>query len=398
MTLPKLDRKFKVIDEKSDPDLNKEFKSLVLRGRDQLSHYAAQMDLLFSETSAPSTVRWSLLESWLLYNPETEPIGILIWKDQVLVAAGLLALQHQWGFCRITKIGVEGEPYCLPARDNLSGYLLGEGLINALRSIKKPWFLCLTDLSDTDPVANSINIRLKLNKISILSKKSIYTYSPQLWFDRPNGLNHYLSHDTRSAVVEAENKIKDAGLTLAMQWLSEPCEIGKSLDEIIHVHHERNRLKPGLAILDELSEAALFRETVLNHAKATRIRLLTLRIDGSLAAFSIGVLDRDMLWVYANLASPDWLSYSTGTIINAEIVRSAYSDPSIKGVNWGAGLERSKMSGNVRLIPSIKLLGWSSWPTHLAWLGGNKMKRALSFSNFISAGRNQKKNAENDRS
>jgi hypothetical protein len=400
MAITKLDEIFKVIDKKNDLYLNEGCKSLILRGRDQLSDYAAQIDLLFSDTSAPSAVRWPLLESWLLYNPEAEPIGVLIWNDQALVAAGLFALYHKNLFCRITKIGVQGEPYWLAARDQFSGDLLGEGLIKAFQTIKKPWFLCLTDLPDTDPVVSAISHRLKQSEIST------FAYSPQLWFDRQNGLNQYLSLNTRSAVAKAKNRIKRDGLALDMQWSSEVYEIEKSLDEIVLVHRERNRLKRGLAILDDPLEAAFFRETVLNYAKAKKIRLLTLRLDGSLAAFAMGILDRDMLWIYANLVSPNWLRYSAGTIINAEVVRSVYSDPSIKGVNWGAGLQRYKMSGDVKLIPAVKLMGWSSWPTRLAWLVREKIREGrgkarqvlLSSKNFISADKNQKKNTENSQS
>jgi|GEM_PF-1698932 len=397
MTISKLDEEPKVVDKKYELVLNKEFKSLILRGHSQLSDYAAQIDFLFSETAAPSAVRWPLLESWLFYNSEVEPIGVLIWNNQVLVAAGLLALHHRNGFCKITKIGVEGEPYWLSARDQFSGALLGEGLIKAFQSIKKPWFLHLTDLPDTDPVINTINARLKLSQISTFS------YSPQLWFDRECGLNRYLSLNTRSAVAKAKNRIKRDGLALDMRWSSDVSEIENAMDEIVQIHRERNRLKHGQAILDDPQEAAFFRETVLTQAQAERIRLLTLRLSGSLAAFAIAVLDRDMLWIYANLVSPNWLRYSAGTIINAEVVRAAYSDSAIKGVNWGAGLQRYKMSGDVKLVPLVKLMGWSSRPTRLAWQGRekirqgrNKIRQILSSAkNFISADKKQKENTEN---
>lgn len=383
-------KKCKVSDKKCDPVLLKEFNPLILMGRDQLAYYAAQMDLLFSETFAPSAVRWPLLESWLRYHPEAEPIGVLIWDDQALVAAGLFALRHGNGFCKITKIGEEGEPYWLSARDQTSSNLLGEGVISALQIIKKPWVFHLTDLPDTDPVVSAIHIRLKLSNISNFS------YSPQLWFDRKNGINKYLSKNTRSAVAKAKNRIKHDGLAIDMQWLVEVYEIEKSLDEIVQLHRERNRLIRGLALLDDPLAAAFFRETVLNYAKAKRIRLLTLRLNGSLAAFAIGVLDRDMLWINANLVSPNWLRYSAGTIVNAEVVRAAYSDPALKGVNWGAGLQRYKMSGDVKLIPSIKLMAWSSWPICLAWLGLNKIKQVLLYLHLLmSADKNQRKNTRN---
>jgi hypothetical protein len=396
MTISKLDEKSKAIDKKNELVLNKEFKSLMLRGHSQLSDYAEQIDSLFSETAAPSAVRWPLLESWLLYKPEVEPMGVLIWHHQALIAAGLLALEHRKGFCKITKIGVEGEPYWLSARDPFSGALLGEGLVKALQSIKKPWFLHLTDLPGTDPVINAINARLELSQISTFS------YSPQLWFDRECGLNRYLSLNTRSAVAKAKNRIKRDGLALDMRWSSDVSDIENAMDEIVQVHRDRNRLKHGRAILDDPREAAFFRETVLTQARAERIRLLTLRLNSSLAAFAIAVLDRDMLWIYANLVSPSWLRYSAGTILNAEVVRAAYGDSSIKGVNWGAGLQRYKMSGDVKLVPLVKLMGWSSRPTRLAWLGREKIRQGrskirqilASAGHFIGINRH-KKNTEN---
>ncbi|MGJ0483587.1 MAG: GNAT family N-acetyltransferase [Methylomicrobium sp.] len=369
MAISTIEERLGLIDTKNDRVSNQRFTLLVLKRREQISYYSAQLDSLFSETLVPSTVRWPLLESWLLYNPEVEPMGILIWNNQHLIAAGLFALKYGNGFCRITKIGVEGEPYGLGARDARASDLLGEGLRKALQAIGMPWFIYLPDLPDADPIARAITKQLKPCELLTCS------HSPQLWFDRQSGLNRYLSQNTRSAVAKAKNRIKGEGLTIDMQWMSEYGPIEKLMDEIVEVHRERNRQKRGHAILDDPSEAALFRETVLIHARAERIRLLTLRLTGSLAAFAIGVLDRGMLWIYANLASPNWLRYSPGTIINAEVVRSAYSNPTIKGVNWGPGLLRYKMSGDVKLIPSLKLMGWSSWPTRLAWLGRNTIRR-----------------------
>jgi hypothetical protein len=353
--------------KKKAPVSHEGFASLVLRGSRQISEYGAQLDRLFSDTLAPSTVRWPLMESWLRYNPEVEPMGVLIWDNRHLIAAGLFGLRYGNGFCRITKIGVEGEPYGLGARDAHARCLLGAGLRKALQDIGMPWFIYLTDLPDDDPIARTIAAWLKPSVLSTC------THSPQLWFDRQSGLNRYLSQNTRSAVAKAKNRIKGDGLSIDMQWLSEYGPIEKFMDEIVAVHRERNRQKRGHALLDDPSEAALFRTTVLLHARDERIRLLTLRLADSLAAFAIGVLDRDMLWIYANLASPQWLRYSPGTIINAEVIRLAYSDPSIKGVNWGPGLQRYKMSGDVRLVPSLELMGWSSWPIRLAWLGRNSL-------------------------
>src|SRR5436309_10940464 len=61
-----------------------------------------------------------------------------------------------------------------------------------------------------------------------------------------------------------------------------------------------------------------------------------------------------------NRVSPAWLRYSPGTIANGEVVRHAFEDPSCHGVNWGGGLQRYKLSGEVTLVPCQTLYAWSS--------------------------------------
>jgi CelD/BcsL family acetyltransferase involved in cellulose biosynthesis len=126
------------------------------------------------------------------------------------------------------------------------------------------------------------------------------------------------------------------------------------------VHRRRSLQMHGRSGLDDPAARGYFEAVVGTHAAAGRVRLLTLRLNRTLAAFALCLLDRDLLWVYANMVSPDWLRYSAGTISNAEVVRWAHATPGIAGVNWGAGLQRYKLSGPVVLSRSQHLHAWSS--------------------------------------
>jgi len=88
--------------------------------------------------------------------------------------------------------------------------------------------------------------------------------------------------------------------------------------------------------------------------------LLALHLNCELAAFALCVLDNHTYWVLANYASPDWLRYSPGTIANAEVVRHAFESHCIRGVNWGAGIQRYKLSGKTGMAHHRTFYAWSS--------------------------------------
>jgi len=352
----------------------------VIKGRDQLKYYSSQLDLLFSEVNAPATMKWSLLEAWLRLHTKTQPFGILVWQNNSLVAAALFALYKRCGFCMLSKLGEIGEPYSFAAKDKNASEELVEGLVEELRKLNRPWIINIADLADDDPVVTVLATRLNLSKVLKCS------HSPRLLFDDRSDLNKYLSRNTRSAVAKAKNRICRHGIMMEVKWIEDGSEIEGYLDEIVNIHRLRNRQKRGLAKLDDPSLADLFKETLLVHAKAQSLRLLTIRLDGSLAAFSICIHDRGLLWVYANLVSPDWLSYSAGTIANAEVVRSAFDDSSIKGVNWGGGLQRFKLSGSVTVVITNRRIGWSSQLSRLAWLSINKIRSLAVVPSSISPG------------
>ena len=105
--------------------------------------------------------------------------------------------------------------------------------------------------------------------------------------------------------------------------------------------------------------------------------MLELRIGGELAAYAVCNLADGELWVYSNSVSPAYTHYSAGTIANAEVVRYAHADPQIAVLNWGAGIQRYKLSGPVRIVETETLTAWSSSATRRALAIARKGKQLL---------------------
>ncbi|MEN3360964.1 MAG: hypothetical protein V7637_4946 [Mycobacteriales bacterium] len=357
--------------------------AVVVRGP-RLAVYAAELDDLFDRTGAPLAARWPSLDAWSRHHPRYEPWAVLVRRGArvgggriddgtgdggELVGAAVLARQLRFGCWKIGPAGVEGEPACLAAADPPATTALATAVRRALGQLDRPWLLRLTDLPDPDPVAAALMTELPF------SARRPGPDAPQLRFAPGQPLTAYLSRNTRAAVAKARNRIIRDGLTANTAWTAAPGQVAAVLPELMSVHRQRSIQVHGRSAFDDPVAAMFFDAVVRRHASAGKVRLLTLRLDQALAAFALCLLDRDTLWVYANMVSPDWLRYSAGTIANAEVVRWAYAAPETAGVDWGTGLQRYKLSGAVTLRPSQHLYAWSSRGVQLGVAARRQLSR-----------------------
>jgi len=68
----------------------------------------------------------------------------------------------------------------------------------------------------------------------------------------------------------------------------------------------------------------------------------------------------DILYVSSNRIAPVWDRYSPGLLASAEVVRAAFADPALGGVDWGVRVQRYKLSGHAELRQYEVLSAWSS--------------------------------------
>jgi CelD/BcsL family acetyltransferase involved in cellulose biosynthesis len=186
-----------------------------------------------------------------------------------------------------------------------------------------------------------------------------------LRFAPGRSLNNYLSSNTRSAVAKARNRIKREGVVMTKNWSRDFEQIQATLGQVLDIYRRRDHQMFGQSLIDDPEAERFFLMFVTEHAKQNLIDLLTIHLDGQLAAFAVCLLDNDEHWVLVNKASPAWLRFSPGTIANAEVVAHAFEAADSHGVNWGGAPQRYKLSGEVTLIPRQTLFLWSSWRVKL---------------------------------
>ncbi len=325
-----------------------------LSTRADIARWQAPIDTLLDRVGAPPPARRETLEPWFAHHPHVDPWGVLVLRHGEPVASVVLARTRRFGIDRFTAPGYPGSAHWLPAVDAPAAALLARTLAHALGRSGRPWTLYLTDLPVPDPTLDALRPELAL------AARWLGPPMARICFDPGQPLSLYLSRNTRAAVAKALNRMTRHGLNHALDWTTDPDAIAATIDAMVDVHRRRSLQQFGSSPLDDPRLVSLFGATVRGHARAGRVRLLTLRIDGALAAFALCEVTAGILWVDTNRASPDWLAFSPGTVVNAEILRMAHADPAITCVDWGGSVQRYKLSGHPTLVQLQRLQAWSS--------------------------------------
>ena len=336
-------------------------------GFDQLMHHGDALDSLLRCADAPATARWGPLVAWMRHHPKMTPWCVLVSRNEEVVAAALLVRIRRGAVCRFETMGEMHLPSRLPARDPDSVTDLARALTLRLAGIRTPWTLHLHALEETDPVAAAIMERLDV------ASSELEFLSPRLAFTRGEPLTSYLSHNTRSAVAKARNRIKNAGLVCELGWTRDQAEIDDTVPEITELYRKRNvQRRQSVGLLDDADYRSYFADMMHAYAADGLVRLLTLRLNGELASYAMCLESAGLLFVYSNRMSPDWMHFSPGAITNAEVVRHACWDRSVRGVDWGSGIERYKVSGNATIHPYHVVHAWSSKTMCSVWTAKNR--------------------------
>jgi CelD/BcsL family acetyltransferase involved in cellulose biosynthesis len=329
----------------------------VWRGHDEIWAHSVLLGESLAAAGAQVSARWPAVRVWLDHHRDEHPWAVVVERDGQCVAAAVLSVRHRLGVGYVRSASEDGTSAAAVARTESAGLLLAEALSAELSVGFRPWVLRLGLLAEGDPVGWGLRVRLRHTQ-SVPAQQM-----PRLLFVPGSDLRRYLSRNTRSAVAKARNRLLDAGGgRLELLWLSAPERVQVVLGEVLDLHRRRNRQIRDHALLDNPAAAAYFQDMVLGHAEAGQLQLLTARVDGVLAAFAVCFVGGSTCWVYANLVAPEWTAFSVGTIANAEVVRRFHAEPGIDCLDWGAGVQRYKLSGDAVVLGTEMLQGWSSWP------------------------------------
>ena len=337
---------------------------------ERLEALAGEIDALMARTGAPASSSWPALRAGMANDPESRIWAVVVRRAEAAVGAALFTLQQRVGMWVLRSMTQSDQEGWLAAVDDVAADALGQAVAEGLRELHLPWRMELRLMPADDPVLAS------LVRAMPTSHLQPFTSVARLACDAASPLASCLSYNTRVAVARARKRIAAAGLSLGIHWTREREQIDAALDEVIDLRCRRDVQLRGVALLHDPQERAVFENTVRGHAAAGRTRLLTLRLDGALAAFAVCFEASGRLHVNSNMAAPSWLQYSPGTIANAEVVAAAHRDPGVRDIDWGPGLQRYKLSGEyVQVDQLVNFHAWSSAGCRLAWTLYDRMAR-----------------------
>lgn len=323
-------------------------------GIDAIDAESKAFDSVFALNGGPVTTRWDVMSVWFGYHPECEPWGVLIYNQEVPVAAAVLSRRRRAGIWWISKPGEADHQARLAAVSEDAALALAESIADTIEGFGGPWTFSFPGLR------NSNRVVAHLLSIWRHSERREGVPVPYLACGPADSLQSRVSRNTRNVVAKARNRIERESIALREQWTIEPEAIISRLPEIVRINRERNRQLRRRSPLDDPLAKSYYIDFLTAVVRYGRAELFTLELDDDLAAFAMCSRDAGECWVLANLASPRWLRYSPGTIANTEVVLHALDDPECLGVNWGMGVQRYKLSGGATLLPRQDILAWSS--------------------------------------
>ncbi|MCW2779155.1 MAG: hypothetical protein JWN17_2880, partial [Frankiales bacterium] len=184
------------------------------------------------------------------------------------------------------------------------------------------------------------------------------------------------SRKGRQAETKARKQLAQAGHAVEQRWLTSPQDVAAALPDLERVHRLRDLDARGSSAHDDPDVLAFYRAVVQAHAEAGEVDLLTLRVDGDLAAYVLAFRDGDVLRVWDNRVAPAWRHVSAGRLANAQALQRVAEDPAYRTLDWMRGEEAYKLSSATRVDRTQHLLAWSSGAARLPYDARKLAKRA----------------------
>jgi len=350
-------------------------------GARALAEVGAAFDGLADQERLPVTARRLWLQSWIDAYPDWQPWLVLVEGGDELLAAAPLARRRRKGLLEVALVG-DGptDDARLPARTEAAAEKLAEGIVTGLPR-RGPWRLRLSQVPPGDPVVGALMARLPHASARAVEGMPLVEISEGAVPDQ------YLSRNAKKSLAKVRNRIRDRGLEVDVRWTTDADHIVDLLPDLMRVHRERDVALGRRPDHDDPRAATFYREVLTRHARAGQVDLLTLCLDGDLAAFVAGFRDGRTLRSWDNRLSPRWADVSAGRLANSEALRHVVTSSAYDALDWMRGEEPYKLQTATRVVPSGEVRAWSSrtvrWGEDMVDLARDSARAAMQRSTWL---------------
>jgi len=341
----------------------------VLRGRDAVGRVLAAATDLFDATGTPVFARPPWLTTWFEAFPAAEPVAVTVGEPGRVDGLACLAVSRRGLLRTVTLAGAGPSDYGrLPARDPAAAGAVAGGIADALRSLPPPWRLQLDQLPAGDPVVAAL----------LAAVPGAYVEAgqpcPQLPLG-PERLPAHLTASGRRALRRARQRLDRTGLAATVDRIRDPGQVSRLLPELIALHRDRDHRIGRRSDLDDPGRRAFYSAVVPRLAESGRVEVLTLRLDGTLAAYYLGLRDGTVFRNWDGRISSSWPELSLGLLLYTELVAALLADPELTGLDLCRGTLKHKMHGVTEVVPAVVVRAESSARVALALRWAARVRR-----------------------
>jgi CelD/BcsL family acetyltransferase involved in cellulose biosynthesis len=346
----------------------------VLTGRAAVATALTSAGGLLTATTAPVCARPEWLLSWLEVYRTVEPVAVLAGPPDDPHGLACLAVWRSGPVRTVTLLGDGASDYGrLPARDEPAAARLADGIAEILAGIRRPWRLRLAQLPVGDPVAGKL--RAMLPGARLVPGQGC----PRLLIGADRRIERLLSSQVRHAARQGRNRLAKQGLSPDLELVVDPTQIRALLPEVVALHRDRDHSLGRRSDLDDPDRLAFYTTVAARLADARLLEVLTLRLEGVLAAYLVGIPDTTAYRLWDGRISMQWPKARLGRLLDTAMVATVLSRPQVSELDWMRGELPHKLAMSTDVLPTEHLLAESSAPVRgLDWAAAELRRGARS--------------------
>ncbi|MBC7678465.1 MAG: GNAT family N-acetyltransferase [Pseudorhodobacter sp.] len=239
----------------------------------------------------------------------------------------------------------------LPALDVAAAEQLAAAMTSELQA-RRPWLLRLEQLPVGDPVATLLAARLGLQV-----HRGVPCPVTDVDHDAP--LTSVLSVNGRKSLRRGTNRLAAGGQQLVTTWTGGP-RAAETLPDLLALRRARDHAVGRASEADDPRARAFQGSVAQALADRSLLEVLRCEVDGDLAAYALVLVDGDVLRVWDGRVRPGVERYGVGWLADVAVLARAWSDPSVRAVDWMRGATENKQRCATRTVDSCHVTGASS--------------------------------------
>lgn len=298
----------------------------VTRGVEAIAAQATRLaDLAHSIPGTPVTGRWPWLSASVLKPmPAQQPWLVSVSAGKDLVAAAVLLDDVSGTILRTSLAGTaENHRGALLARDVPAATELGSALAAALMEQMREFGVGpVTQGPALAALLNGLPIGLIVDEVSV---PVVHTADPESL-----GMSHGITRTLR----KARNRMAADGLRPEIAVTAGGPEITGLLPLLESIFRDRDHAGGRPSPLDDPERRRLWQRRVLALATGGDLRLATLRLNGELAAYVLGIEDGSVYRVLEGRYVARWARYAPGRLLEAAVLDGVVAAARFDTFDW----------------------------------------------------------------